>query len=159
MRLIHVDKNCFAPAPPSLKCARHSGIPSTPLRRWESTALQNACCSFNFDGSSSGKGSVSQASHRFIPQWLVGARVNEHLEKSRGYHDAKKANNGLDPSSPGGQPHFEANFVPLFANAFQGTIQGGKWRPGSRLSLHMDDNEEVLECFQLLMAGSFPQFH
>ena len=51
---------------------------------------------------------------------LVGfPRVDERLENIPAYIEAKKANNGLDPFGPDGQPHFEVDFVPVFANAFQ----------------------------------------
>lgn len=51
---------------------------------------------------------------------LVGfPRVDERLEKIPAYIKAKEANNGLDPFGPDGQPHFEVDFVPCFANAFQ----------------------------------------
>ncbi|KAK0118414.1 hypothetical protein ONS95_012703 [Cadophora gregata] len=51
---------------------------------------------------------------------LVGfPRIDERLNKSRAYREAKAANGGLDPFGPGGQPHFEIDFVPMFSDAFQ----------------------------------------
>ena len=51
---------------------------------------------------------------------LVGfPRVDKRLERIPAYVEAKKANGGLDPFGPDGQPHFEVDFVPVFANAFQ----------------------------------------
>ena len=51
---------------------------------------------------------------------LVGfTRVDRRLEKIPAYTAAKKANDGLDPFGPDGQPHFENDFVPCFADAFQ----------------------------------------
>lgn len=46
-------------------------------------------------------------------------RIDEYLEKTPEYVAAKKANGGLDPFGPGGQPHFEIDFVPMFSDAFQ----------------------------------------
>jgi choline dehydrogenase-like flavoprotein len=51
---------------------------------------------------------------------LVGfPRIDKRLEKIPAYVAAKKANGGLDPFGPDGQPHFEIDFVPVFADAFQ----------------------------------------
>ncbi|KAF3003896.1 hypothetical protein E8E15_000668 [Penicillium rubens] len=51
---------------------------------------------------------------------LVGfPRIDERLNKIREYVEAKKANGGKDPFGPDGQPHFEVDFVPVFADAFQ----------------------------------------
>jgi choline dehydrogenase-like flavoprotein len=51
---------------------------------------------------------------------LVGfSRIDEYLEKDPTYRDAKAANGGIDPFSPLGQPHFELDFVCMFASAFQ----------------------------------------
>lgn len=51
---------------------------------------------------------------------LVGfPRIDERLNKIRNYVEAKKANGGKDPFGPDGQPHFEVDFVPVFADAFQ----------------------------------------
>jgi choline dehydrogenase len=51
---------------------------------------------------------------------LVGfPRIDKRLEKIPAYVKAKEANGGLDPFGPDGQPHFEVDFVPVFANAFQ----------------------------------------
>ncbi|KAG4437925.1 hypothetical protein IFR05_006595 [Cadophora sp. M221] len=51
---------------------------------------------------------------------LVGfPRIDERLNKSKAYREAKAANGGLDPFGPGGQPHFEIDFVPMFSDAFQ----------------------------------------
>ncbi|PSR85574.1 hypothetical protein BD289DRAFT_368349 [Coniella lustricola] len=51
---------------------------------------------------------------------LVGLpRIDEWLEKDPEYAAAKKANGGVDPFGPGGQPHFEIDFVPMFSDAFQ----------------------------------------
>ncbi|KAL9609996.1 MAG: hypothetical protein Q9167_005269 [Letrouitia subvulpina] len=51
---------------------------------------------------------------------LVGfPRIDKRLEANPQYNDRKNANGGLDPFGPDGQPHFEIDFVPMFANAFQ----------------------------------------
>jgi choline dehydrogenase len=51
---------------------------------------------------------------------LVGfPRIDERLEKYEVYRKAKEANGGLDPFGPRGQPHFEVDFVPAWASAFQ----------------------------------------
>ncbi|TAQ85428.1 hypothetical protein B7494_g6251 [Chlorociboria aeruginascens] len=51
---------------------------------------------------------------------LVGfPRIDDRLMKSKDYVAAKAKNGGLDPFGPGGQPHFEIDFVPMFADAFQ----------------------------------------
>lgn len=51
---------------------------------------------------------------------LVGfPRIDELLNKNEKYRKYKESNGGLDPFGPGGQPHFEMDFVPLFADAFQ----------------------------------------
>ncbi|KAH6615463.1 hypothetical protein B0J18DRAFT_412843 [Chaetomium sp. MPI-SDFR-AT-0129] len=46
-------------------------------------------------------------------------RIDERLEKVPEWVEAKKANGGKDPYGPEGQPHFEIDFVPMFADAFQ----------------------------------------
>ncbi|KAL2134664.1 hypothetical protein VTI74DRAFT_11242 [Chaetomium olivicolor] len=46
-------------------------------------------------------------------------RIDERLGKIPEYVAAKEANGGRDPFGPGGQPHFEIDFVPMFADAFQ----------------------------------------
>ena len=51
---------------------------------------------------------------------LVGfPRIDERLNAYREYKLAKEANGGPDPFGPDGQPHFEVDFVPMFADAFQ----------------------------------------
>jgi choline dehydrogenase len=51
---------------------------------------------------------------------LIGfPRIDERLNKYASYRHAKEANGGLDPFGPGGQPHFELDFVPTFSSAFQ----------------------------------------
>ncbi|KAI0128551.1 hypothetical protein BJ170DRAFT_333642 [Xylariales sp. AK1849] len=51
---------------------------------------------------------------------MVGLpRIDELLEKHPEYRAAKAANGGKDPFGPDGQPHFEMDFVPMFADAFQ----------------------------------------
>ena len=43
---------------------------------------------------------------------LVGLpRIDKYLEKSKEYMEYKKTNGGVDPFGPGGQPHFEVDFV------------------------------------------------
>lgn len=43
---------------------------------------------------------------------LVGfPRTDSRLEANPQYADLKKANGGLDPFGPDGQPHFEIDFV------------------------------------------------
>lgn len=51
---------------------------------------------------------------------LVGLpRIDSWLEQDAEYVAYKKANGGVDPFGPGGQPHFEIDFVPMFCDAFQ----------------------------------------
>ncbi|EFX01567.1 glucose-methanol-choline oxidoreductase [Grosmannia clavigera kw1407] len=51
---------------------------------------------------------------------MVGfPRIDKYLERDLDYVKAKKANGGLDPFSPEGQPHFELDFVCMFGSAFQ----------------------------------------
>ncbi|KAH8655222.1 hypothetical protein BX600DRAFT_67027 [Xylariales sp. PMI_506] len=51
---------------------------------------------------------------------LVGLpRIDDRLKKYKEYNDYVAANGGLDPFGPGGQPHFEIDFVPMFCDAFQ----------------------------------------
>ncbi|RFU35944.1 hypothetical protein B7463_g415, partial [Scytalidium lignicola] len=51
---------------------------------------------------------------------MVGfPRIDERLNKYAEYRHAKETNGGLDPFGPGGQPHFELDFVPMFSSAFQ----------------------------------------
>lgn len=48
---------------------------------------------------------------------LVGfPRIDERLMKSKDYVAAKAKNGGLDPFGPGGQPHFEIDFVVCIAS-------------------------------------------
>lgn len=62
---------------------------------------------------------------------LVGLpRIDARLEKSKEYLAAKAKNGGRDPFGPGGQPHFEVDFVPMFSDAFQWHIPtpaSGSW--------------------------------
>jgi len=51
---------------------------------------------------------------------LVGfPRIDDRLKTSREYNDYLAKNGGVDPFGPGGQPHFEIDFVPMFCDAFQ----------------------------------------
>ncbi|KAJ4411019.1 hypothetical protein N0V82_009090 [Gnomoniopsis sp. IMI 355080] len=51
---------------------------------------------------------------------IVGLpRIDSWLEKDATYVEYKKKNGGVDPFGPGGQPHFEIDFVPMFSDAFQ----------------------------------------
>ncbi|KAF2401883.1 alcohol oxidase [Trichodelitschia bisporula] len=51
---------------------------------------------------------------------MVGLpRIDGYLARSAEYRARKAANGGIDPFGPGGQPHFEIDFVPMFADAFQ----------------------------------------
>ncbi|TVY59654.1 putative GMC-type oxidoreductase [Lachnellula suecica] len=62
---------------------------------------------------------------------LVGfPRIDKYLEQSKEYVAYKKENGGVDPFGPGGQPHFEIDFVPMFSDAFQWHIpvpKEGSW--------------------------------
>ncbi|KAH8668127.1 hypothetical protein BGZ60DRAFT_43938 [Tricladium varicosporioides] len=62
---------------------------------------------------------------------LVGfPRIDEWLNQSKEYVAFKKQNGGVDPFGPGGQPHFEIDFVPMFSDAFQWHIptpSEGSW--------------------------------
>jgi choline dehydrogenase len=46
-------------------------------------------------------------------------RIDERLMKYEVYREAKAKNGGRDPFGPEGQPHFEIDFLPMFADAFQ----------------------------------------
>lgn len=85
---------------------------------------------------------------------LVGLpRIDAWLDKDAEYVARKKANGGVDPFGPDGQPHFEIDFVPMFSDAFQWHIPcpaEGDWltvivdllRPQSRngtVTLHSTD--------------------
>ena len=51
---------------------------------------------------------------------MVGfPRIDKYLEKDATYRKTKADNDGLDPFSPEGQPHFELDFVGIFGSAFQ----------------------------------------
>lgn len=51
---------------------------------------------------------------------LVGfPRIDQRLNNYPAYRKAKSANGSLDPFGPGGQPHFELDFVGMFSSAFQ----------------------------------------
>jgi choline dehydrogenase len=51
---------------------------------------------------------------------MVGLpRIDDYLAKSKQYRDFKAQNGNVDPFGPGGQPHFEIDFVPMFCDAFQ----------------------------------------
>jgi choline dehydrogenase len=51
---------------------------------------------------------------------MVGfPRIDEYLKRNQQYVDFKAKNGGVDPFGPGGQPHFEVDFVPMFCDAFQ----------------------------------------
>ncbi|KAA8912603.1 hypothetical protein TRICI_003441 [Trichomonascus ciferrii] len=51
---------------------------------------------------------------------LIGfPRIDKYLEKDPVYRQAKASNGGKDPFCPGGQPHFELDFVCMFGSAFQ----------------------------------------
>lgn len=62
---------------------------------------------------------------------LVGfPRIDEYLMKSKEYVAVKNQSGGVDPFGPGGQPHFEIDFVPMFSDAFQWHIPtppAGDW--------------------------------
>jgi choline dehydrogenase len=46
-------------------------------------------------------------------------RADQGLKRSKEYKDYVSKNGGKDPFGPDGQPHFEVDFVPMFADAFQ----------------------------------------
>jgi choline dehydrogenase-like flavoprotein len=46
-------------------------------------------------------------------------RVDHLLKNNKEYNAYKEQNGGKDPFGPDGQPHFEVDFVPCFADAFQ----------------------------------------
>jgi choline dehydrogenase len=51
---------------------------------------------------------------------LIGLlRIDKYLETSKEYRKFKAENGNVDPFGPGGQPHFEIDFVPMFSDAFQ----------------------------------------
>ncbi|OCK73757.1 GMC oxidoreductase [Lepidopterella palustris CBS 459.81] len=62
---------------------------------------------------------------------LVGLpRIDKYLMTSKEYVSEKERNGGVDPFGPGGQPHFEIDFVPMFSDAFQWHIPtppSGDW--------------------------------
>ncbi|OHW98845.1 glucose-methanol-choline oxidoreductase [Colletotrichum incanum] len=54
---------------------------------------------------------------------LIGLpRIDDRLKSCQGYTEYLEENGGVDPFGPGGQPHFEIDFVPMFCDAFQGNI-------------------------------------
>lgn len=62
---------------------------------------------------------------------LVGLpRIDAWLAQDEAYAARRRANGGVDPYGPGGQPHLEIDFVPMFADAFQWHIPcppAGDW--------------------------------
>ncbi|KAB2571669.1 Dehydrogenase patE [Lasiodiplodia theobromae] len=51
---------------------------------------------------------------------LIGLpRIDERLKKQKEYVEYLEESGGVDPFGPGGQPHFEVDFVPMFCDAFQ----------------------------------------
>jgi len=46
-------------------------------------------------------------------------RIDKQLRTSKEYREYLAKNGGVDPFGPGGQPHFEVDFVPMFCDAFQ----------------------------------------
>lgn len=46
-------------------------------------------------------------------------RIDEQLKTSKEYNKYVAENGGVDPFGPGGQPHFEIDFVPMFSAPFQ----------------------------------------
>ncbi|KAF9872409.1 SMG1 [Colletotrichum karsti] len=51
---------------------------------------------------------------------LVGLpRIDDRLKKCEEYNEYLEKTGGVDPFGPGGQPHFEIDFVPMFCDAFQ----------------------------------------
>ncbi|OIW28942.1 alcohol oxidase [Coniochaeta ligniaria NRRL 30616] len=51
---------------------------------------------------------------------LVGLpRIDERLQANAEYKEYFDKNGQVDPFGPGGQPHFEIDFVPMFSDAFQ----------------------------------------
>ncbi|CAM1500631.1 Fc.00g097930.m01.CDS01 [Cosmosporella sp. VM-42] len=51
---------------------------------------------------------------------LVGLpRIDDRLKNCPEYVEELEKNGGVDPFGPGGQPHFEIDFVPMFCDAFQ----------------------------------------
>ncbi|KUI53180.1 Oxygen-dependent choline dehydrogenase [Cytospora mali] len=88
---------------------------------------------------------------------LVGLpRVDSWFEQDAEYRERKEANGGVDPFGPGGQPHFEIDFVPMFSDAFQWHIPcppEGDWltvivdllRPQSRAGVVTLNSTDPLE--------------
>ncbi|KAF6822649.1 glucose-methanol-choline oxidoreductase (SMG1) [Colletotrichum plurivorum] len=51
---------------------------------------------------------------------LIGLpRIDDRLKNCEEYREYLEKNGGVDPFGPGGQPHFEIDFVPMFCDAFQ----------------------------------------
>nr|XP_036581181.1 glucose-methanol-choline oxidoreductase (SMG1) [Colletotrichum truncatum]KAF6789449.1 glucose-methanol-choline oxidoreductase (SMG1) [Colletotrichum truncatum] len=51
---------------------------------------------------------------------LIGLpRIDDRLKNCEEYNEYLEKNGGVDPFGPGGQPHFEIDFVPMFCDAFQ----------------------------------------
>ncbi|KAJ5708822.1 Glucose-methanol-choline oxidoreductase [Penicillium malachiteum] len=54
-----------------------------------------------------------------ILELIAFCRIDDRLEGYKEYRDAKGMNGGTDPYGPEGQPHFEIDFMPIFAPPFQ----------------------------------------
>ena len=86
---------------------------------------------------------------------LVGfPRIDERLNKYPAYRQAKAANGGLDPFGPGGQPHFELDFVGMFSTAFQWHYPVPK--EGSYMTVIVDLLRPVSEGGQVTLNSSNP---
>lgn len=86
---------------------------------------------------------------------MVGfPRIDERLERYASYREAKAANGGRDPFGPGGQPHFELDFVPIFSSAFQWHYPVPK--EGSYLTTIVDLLRPVSEGGEVRLNSSDP---
>lgn len=87
---------------------------------------------------------------------LVGfPRIDSRLNRNRKYVRAKEANGGLDPFGPDGQPHFEIDFVPMFADAFQWHFPTPP--SGDHLTIIVDLLRPVRKLGEVRLASADPK--
>lgn len=86
---------------------------------------------------------------------LVGfPRIDERLNQYPAYRKAKAANMGRDPFGPGGQPHFELDFVGMYSTAFQWHYPVPK--EGSYMTVIVDLLRPVSEGGRVTLESSDP---
>jgi choline dehydrogenase-like flavoprotein len=87
-------------------------------------------------------------------EFIGFTRIDEYLEKDPTYRNAKAANGGTDPFSPLGQPHFELDFVCMFASAFQWHYPRPK--KGDHLTVMVDLVRPVSEGGEVRLNSADP---